>query len=176
MLEQLRACATSLTSITARPRRRCCCVVGNAEDTRRSAGAGDDRTRSNANVASPSWPRTRPSNGVTVHHIVDTPGHADFGGEVERVSVIDSVLLLVDAVDGPTAAALRHAEGTCRLKPIVVISKIDPGRVGLVLDRPSTFDRLAPTTSSRFRDLCVGATERLWVDPGAASTWIRCSR
>lgn len=61
-------------------------------------------------------------------NIVDTPGHADFGGEVERVlSMVDSVLLLVDAVDGPmpqtrfvTQKALQHG-----LRPIVVINKID---------------------------------------------------
>src|SRR6201747_415855 len=64
-------------------------------------------------------------------NIVDTPGHADFGGEVERVlSMVDSVLLLVDAVDGPmpqtrfvTMKALAMG-----LNPIVVINKIDrPG-------------------------------------------------
>lgn len=61
-------------------------------------------------------------------NIVDTPGHADFGGEVERIlSMVDSVLLLVDAVDGPmpqtrfvTAKAFKHG-----LHPIVVINKID---------------------------------------------------
>jgi GTP-binding protein len=61
-------------------------------------------------------------------NIVDTPGHADFGGEVERVlSMVDSVLLLVDAVDGPmpqtrfvTRKAFDHG-----LKPIVVINKVD---------------------------------------------------
>src|SRR5215210_2614190 len=61
-------------------------------------------------------------------NIVDTPGHADFGGEVERVlSMVDSVLLLVDAVDGPMPqtrflTAKAFARG---LKPIVVINKID---------------------------------------------------
>ncbi|GAB4223032.1 MAG: translational GTPase TypA [Gammaproteobacteria bacterium] len=61
-------------------------------------------------------------------NIVDTPGHADFGGEVERVlSMVDSVLLLVDAVEGPmpqtrfvTQKAFAHG-----LKPIVVVNKID---------------------------------------------------
>jgi len=61
-------------------------------------------------------------------NIVDTPGHADFGGEVERVlSMVDSVLLLVDAVDGPmpqtrfvTQKALQRG-----LRPIVVINKVD---------------------------------------------------
>ncbi len=81
-------------------------------------------------------------------NIVDTPGHADFGGEVERVlSMVDSVLLLVDAVEGPmpqtrfvTQKALARG-----LKPIVVINKIDrPGaRPDWVLDQTfDLFDRL----------------------------------
>jgi len=81
-------------------------------------------------------------------NIVDTPGHADFGGEVERVlSMVDSVLLLVDAVDGPmpqtrfvTQKALARG-----LKPIVVINKIDrPGaRPDWVVDQTfDLFDRL----------------------------------
>ena len=69
-------------------------------------------------------------NGYRIN-IVDTPGHADFGGEVERVlSMVDSVLLIVDAFDGPmpqtrfvTQKAFAHG-----LKPIVVINKVDrPG-------------------------------------------------
>jgi len=73
-------------------------------------------------------------------NIVDTPGHADFGGEVERVlSMVDSVLLLVDAVDGPmpqtrfvTSKAFERG-----LRPIVVINKIDrPGaRPDWVMDQ-----------------------------------------
>ena len=81
-------------------------------------------------------------------NIVDTPGHADFGGEVERVlSMVDSVLLLVDAVEGPmpqtrfvTQKALEHG-----LAPIVVVNKIDrPGsRPGWVIDQTfELFDRL----------------------------------
>jgi GTP-binding protein len=84
-------------------------------------------------------------------NIVDTPGHADFGGEVERVlSMVDSVLLLVDAVDGPmpqtrfvTQKAFKHG-----LKPIVVINKIDrdESRPGWVLDQTfDLFDRLGAT-------------------------------
>jgi GTP-binding protein len=84
-------------------------------------------------------------------NIVDTPGHADFGGEVERVlSMVDSVLLLVDAVDGPmpqtrfvTRKAFAHG-----LKPIVVINKVDrPGaRPNWVLDQTfDLFDRLGAT-------------------------------
>jgi len=64
-------------------------------------------------------------------NIVDTPGHADFGGEVERVlSMVDGVLLLIDAVDGPmpqTRFVLRKALAHA-LKPIVVVNKVDrPG-------------------------------------------------
>src|SRR5882672_4805945 len=61
-------------------------------------------------------------------NIVDTPGHADFGGEVERVlSMVDGVLLLVDAVEGPmpqTRFVLRKALAL-GLKPIVVVNKVD---------------------------------------------------
>ena len=61
-------------------------------------------------------------------NIVDTPGHADFGGEVERaLSMVDSVLLLVDAVEGPmpqTTFVTRKALGR-GLKPIVVVNKVD---------------------------------------------------
>ncbi|MBU3068375.1 translational GTPase TypA [Aestuariicella sp. G3-2] len=84
-------------------------------------------------------------------NIVDTPGHADFGGEVERVlSMVDSVLLLVDAVDGPmpqtrfvTSKAFEQG-----LKPIVVINKIDrPGaRPDWVMDQVfELFDALGAT-------------------------------
>jgi len=84
-------------------------------------------------------------------NIVDTPGHADFGGEVERVlSMVDSVLLLVDAVDGPmpqtrfvTAKAFEQG-----LNPIVVINKVDrPGaRPDWVMDQVfELFDRLGAT-------------------------------
>src|SRR6266478_6152330 len=66
-------------------------------------------------------------NGYRIN-IVDTPGHADFGGEVERImKMVDGVLLVVDAHDGPQAQTrfvLRKAMEN-RLKPIVVINKID---------------------------------------------------
>ncbi|PJB09762.1 MAG: translational GTPase TypA, partial [Gammaproteobacteria bacterium CG_4_9_14_3_um_filter_38_9] len=61
-------------------------------------------------------------------NIVDTPGHADFGGEVERIlSMVDSVLLLVDAVDGPMPQTrfVTQKAFSWGLKPIVVINKID---------------------------------------------------
>ena len=76
-------------------------------------------------------------------NIIDTPGHADFGGEVERIlSMADSVLLLVDAVEGPmpqTTFVLKKALESS-LKPIVVINKIDRdgARPDWVLDK--TFD------------------------------------
>ena len=89
--------------------------------------------------------------GGTRINIVDTPGHADFGGEVERVlSMVDGVLLLVDAVEGPMpqtrfvtrkALALGH-------KAIVVVNKIDrPGaRPGWVVDQTfELFDKLGAT-------------------------------
>jgi GTP-binding protein len=77
------------------------------------------------------------AKSLSIHHgqykinIVDTPGHADFGGEVERVlKMVDSVLLLVDALDGPmpqTRFVLKKSLDL-GLKPIVVINKIDrPG-------------------------------------------------
>lgn len=89
-------------------------------------------------------------NGYHIN-IVDTPGHADFGGEVERVlSMVDSVLLLVDAVDGPmpqtrfvTAKAFEKG-----LKPIVVINKVDRegARPHWVMDQVfDLFDRLGAT-------------------------------
>jgi GTP-binding protein len=84
-------------------------------------------------------------------NIVDTPGHADFGGEVERVlSMVDSVLLLVDAVDGPmpqtrfvTSKAFEQG-----MRPIVVINKVDrPGaRPDWVMDQVfDLFDSLGAT-------------------------------
>ncbi len=84
-------------------------------------------------------------------NIVDTPGHADFGGEVERIlSMVDSVLLLVDAVDGPMpqtrfVTMKAFAQG---LNPIVVINKVDrPGaRPDWVVDQVfDLFDRLGAT-------------------------------
>src|ERR1043165_9781640 len=66
--------------------------------------------------------------GDTKINVIDTPGHADFGGEVERVlRMADGALLLVDAAEGPlpqTRFVLRKAF-ECALKPIVVINKID---------------------------------------------------
>ncbi len=89
--------------------------------------------------------------GDTHINIVDTPGHADFGGEVERVlSMVDSVLLLVDAQEGPmpqTRFVTRKALAL-GLKPIVVVNKIDrPGaRPDWVIDHTfDLFDKLGAT-------------------------------
>jgi GTP-binding protein len=89
--------------------------------------------------------------GDTKINIVDTPGHADFGGEVERVlGMVDGVLLLVDAVEGPmpqtrfvTLKALKQG-----LKPIVVVNKVDrPGArpEWVVNETFELFDRLGAT-------------------------------
>ncbi|MFV0477936.1 MAG: translational GTPase TypA [Parahaliea sp.] len=84
-------------------------------------------------------------------NIVDTPGHADFGGEVERVlSMVDSVLLLVDAVDGPMPQTRFVTQKAFEqgLNPIVVINKIDrPGaRADWVMDQVfDLFDSLGAT-------------------------------
>ena len=84
-------------------------------------------------------------------NIVDTPGHADFGGEVERaLSMVDSVLLLVDAVDGPMPQTRFVTQKAFEkgLKPIVVINKIDrpDARAHWVLDQVfDLFDRLGAT-------------------------------
>jgi len=84
-------------------------------------------------------------------NIVDTPGHADFGGEVERVlSMVDSVLLLVDAVDGPMPQTrfVTQKAFALGLKPIVVINKVDrpSARPDWVVDQTfDLFDRLGAT-------------------------------
>ncbi len=97
-----------------------------------------------------SWTDTRSHQKYRIN-IVDTPGHADFGGEVERVlSMVDSVLLLVDAVDGPMpqtrfVTMKAFARG---LRPIVVVNKVDrPGaRPDWVIDQVfDLFDKLGAT-------------------------------
>ena len=103
-----------------------------------------------AKITAIKW--TNPKDGVEYRiNIVDTPGHADFGGEVERVmSMVDCVLLLVDAVDGPMpqtrfVTSKAFARG---LKPIVVINKIDKpsARPDWVMDQVfDLFDNLGAT-------------------------------
>ena len=84
-------------------------------------------------------------------NIIDTPGHADFGGEVERVlSMVDSVLLLVDAVDGPMPQTrfVTQKAFELGLKPILVVNKVDrpEARPHWVLDQVfELFDNLGAT-------------------------------
>ena len=84
-------------------------------------------------------------------NIVDTPGHADFGGEVERVlSMVDSVLLLVDAVDGtmPQTRFVTRKALALGLKPIVVVNKVDrpSARTEWVINQTfELFDKLGAT-------------------------------
>jgi GTP-binding protein len=91
-------------------------------------------------------------DGVTYRiNIVDTPGHADFGGEVERIlSMVDSVLLLVDAVDGPMPQTRFVTQKAFQMgfRPIVVINKVDRdgARPHWVLDQTfELFDQLGAT-------------------------------
>ncbi|RPE77325.1 translational GTPase TypA [Vulcaniibacterium tengchongense] len=95
---------------------------------------------------------THPNTGEQWRiNIVDTPGHADFGGEVERVlSMVDSVLILVDAMDGPMPQTrfVTQKAFAMGFKPIVVVNKVDrPGaRPSWVLDQTfDLFDRLGAT-------------------------------
>src|SRR2546430_16449292 len=96
--------------------------------------------------------------GVKIY-IVDTPGHADFGGEVERImNMVDGVLLLVDAVDGPmpqTKFVLRQALRRGH-RPIVVINKVDPDQARPNHALNETFDP--------FPDLC-GPKEKAEDEP-----------
>ncbi len=95
---------------------------------------------------------TRPDDGIEYRiNIVDTPGHADFGGEVERIlSMVDSVLLLVDAVEGPMPQTrfVTQKAFAMGFTPIVVINKIDRNgaRPDWVIDQVfDLFDRLGAT-------------------------------
>jgi GTP-binding protein len=94
-----------------------------------------------------NWMHVKENQDYRIN-IVDTPGHADFGGEVERVlSMVDSVLLLVDAVDGPMPQTrfVTQKAFAMGFTPIVVINKIDrPGsRPDWVVDQVfDLFDQL----------------------------------
>ena len=117
---------------------RCSVKAGSTAKASTSKRGPWTRTRSSANAGSRSWPRTRRSSTTAIKfNIVDTPGHADFGGEVERVlQMVQGVLLLVDAAEGvmpQTRFVLRKAL-ELDLRAIVVINKIDrkdarPGEV-----------------------------------------------
>ena len=106
--------------------------------------------------------------GGTRINIVDTPGHADFGGEVERVlSMVDGVLLLVDAVEGPmpqTRFVTRKALAL-GLKAIVVVNKIDrPGaRSGWVVDQTfELFDKLGANDQQLDFPVIYGSALQGW--------------
>jgi GTP-binding protein len=106
--------------------------------------------------------------GGTRINIVDTPGHADFGGEVERVlSMVDGVLLVVDAVEGPmpqTRFVTRKALAL-GLKAIVVVNKIDrPGaRAGWVVDQTfELFDKLGATDEQLDFPVIYGSALQGW--------------
>ncbi len=109
-------------------------------------------------------------------NIVDTPGHADFGGEVERVmSMVDSVLLLVDAAEGPMpqtrfVTQKAFAQG---LKPIVVINKIDkPGaRPDWVMDQVfDLFDNLGATDEQLDFDVVYASALNGWASQEEATS------
>ena len=129
-----RTCATSPSSPTSTTARRrswtpCCGRAACSATTRRSSSASWTPTISSARRASRSSPRTPPCATASIKiNVVDTPGHADFGGEVERtLKMVDGVLLLVDASEGPlpqTRFVLKKAL-ELGLQPIVVINKID---------------------------------------------------
>jgi len=110
-------------------------------------------------------------------NIVDTPGHADFGGEVERVlSMVDGVLLLVDAVEGPmpqTRFVTRKALAQ-GLKPIVVVNKVDrPGaRAQWVVNQTfDLFDKLGATEEQLDFPVVYASALEGWasLDPAARS-------
>jgi GTP-binding protein len=109
------------------------------------SGTLGDRAAAPSKNTAISW-----NDGEKDYHIniVDTPGHADFGGEVERIlSMVDSVLLLVDAVDGPMPQTrfVTQKAFDMGFKPIVVINKIDRdgARPDWVLDQTfELFDQL----------------------------------
>ncbi|MDR3672309.1 MAG: translational GTPase TypA, partial [Holophaga sp.] len=99
-------------------------------------------------------------------NIVDTPGHADFGGEVERVlSMVDSVLLVVDAFDGPmpqTKFVTRKALAL-GLRPIVVVNKIDRPGARALWTQDAVFDLLIElgATDAQLDFACVFASAKL---------------
>ena len=138
------SCGTSRSSPTSTTGRRpwstrCCARPGPSRRTSRSSSGSWTRASRSASAGSRSSPRTprspcpRPNGGEVKINIVDTPGHADFGGEVERgLSMVDGVLLLVDASEGPlpqTRFVLRKALER-QLPLILVVNKVDRPTLG----------------------------------------------
>jgi len=123
--------------------------------------------------------------GGTRINIVDTPGHADFGGEVERVlSMVDGVLLLVDAVEGPMPQTrFRHAQGPgAGLKAIVVVNKIDRhgSRPAWVVDQTfDLFDKLGASDAQLDFPVIYASALQGWASTDYTErrpTCRRCSR
>ena len=117
-------------------------------------------------------------------NIVDTPGHADFGGEVERIlSMVDGVVLLVDAAEGPLPQTKFVLGKALRLglRPIVLINKVDrsDARPTRCTTRCSTCSpRSRPTTSSSISPPCSPRPARAGPRPRSrpsTRTWSRCS-
>jgi GTP-binding protein len=111
-------------------------------------------------------------------NIVDTPGHADFGGEVERVlSMVDGVLLLVDAVEGPmpqTRFVTRKALAQ-GLKPVVVINKVDraSARVQWALNQTfELFDKLGATEAQLDFPVVYASALQGWATSVAGETGV----
>ncbi len=108
--------------------------------------------------------RHHPDGTVTIINVIDTPGHADFGGEVERgLSMVDGVLLLVDASEGPlpqTRFVLRKAL-TAHLPVILVVNKTDrpDARIGEVVD--ASHDLLLEVAADLDDDAAKAAEEAL---------------
>jgi GTP-binding protein len=104
-------------------------------------------------------------------NIVDTPGHADFGGEVERiVKMVDGVLLLVDAYEGPmpqTRFVLRKAL-QAGLKPLVVINKIDRPGVNIDKVKDELLDLFIDLAKSCIWRVCLPVCSSNW------QLWILC--
>ena len=98
-------------------------------------------------------------------NIVDTPGHADFGGEVERIlSMVDGVVLLVDAAEGPLPQTKFVLGKALRLglRPIVLINKVDRsmrGRTRCTTRCSTCSPRWRPTTSSSISTLFASARQ-----------------
>ena len=179
---------SSPTSTTARPRSStpCCGSPAPSGPTRRSPTGSWTRTTSSARRGSRSSPRTPRSQwgGVTLN-IVDTPGHADFGGEVERaLTMVDGIVLLVDAAEGPlpqTRFVLRKALAY-DMPVILVINKVDrpDARISEVVDEVYELfmDLEAKDHQLDFPIVyCSGRDGWASLDPDRrrAPTWRRCA-
>ena len=121
--------------------------------------------------------------GVRIN-IVDTPGHADFGGEVERIlSMVDGVVVLVDAAEGPMPQTkfVTQKALALGLRPIVIINKVDRGDARPHEVHDEVFDLFAALDATDeqldFPTLFASGRDG-WAIPsarGRARTWRRCS-